>query len=463
MEERSALHPLQTLPIPSASTRPYHSVNETEERRNNATPSNAIGGLCFIPSSPSFESVEVSDDTYGKAEQDENDSAVSPFASCGDILRNQENLGSSQAAHSAARLTLGGRKLASCHADGRVLVFDLGRGNVVKEFGLTNRRMGLCLRSLAHSSLSQTKFIMYQTRDELGTVTIHDPDREMDVVTTWETKSRTFCAAYPCLGDPNMIAMPSALDTFVSIRDCRVSPADKDACLFHAAGIDKSEQSRMCGMLSSLSMISRTDSRSSEGNPALVACGMENGMLFLHDLRMTGKHGVGKCFSSISLASDPILSVDLAPSSSTKSEESIVAIAGLAGDAAELETVAEQERGRVSLVKATLKEHDSDGLRWSLRQRARVGIGRDGKANKGKSGVPICRFRPDGRIFAAGGWDWRLRVYDRSGGASPLALLKGHTGSVDAMDWAPDASMSGLIATGGSDGMINIWRCFHST
>ena len=79
----------------------------------------------------------------------------------------------------------------------------------------------------------------------------------------------------------------------------------------------------------------------------------------------------------------------------------------------------------------------------------------------GKPGVALCRFRPgDGRIFAVGGWDKRLRIFDRSAAAksAPLAILRGHIQSVNAMDWAPDAAESGLLATGASDGRIYVWR-----
>jgi WD40 repeat protein len=38
--------------------------------------------------------------------------------------------------------------------------------------------------------------------------------------------------------------------------------------------------------------------------------------------------------------------------------------------------------------------------------------------------------------------------------------LRGHTASVTALDWAADASTSGLLATGGDDGRIYVWKCF---
>jgi WD40 repeat protein len=79
-----------------------------------------------------------------------------------------------------------------------------------------------------------------------------------------------------------------------------------------------------------------------------------------------------------------------------------------------------------------------------------------------KPGVAICRFRPDGRMFAIGGWDKRLRIYDRTVPDRQLAILRGHGDSVTATDWAADATESGLLATGSSDGQVHIWRCFPS-
>eukprot|EP00957_Ditylum_brightwellii_P138437 10551884-Ditylum_brightwellii.AAC.1 len=80
----------------------------------------------------------------------------------------------------------------------------------------------------------------------------------------------------------------------------------------------------------------------------------------------------------------------------------------------------------------------------------------------GKPGVSTARFRPDGRMFAIGGWDKRLRIYGRAQG-NLLAILKGHEDSVNAVDWAEDSNVSGVLATGSGDGRILLWRVFpHS-
>jgi len=65
-------------------------------------------------------------------------------------------------------------------------------------------------------------------------------------------------------------------------------------------------------------------------------------------------------------------------------------------------------------------------------------------------------------VFGVGGWDRRVRIYDRMGEATPLAILKGHEDSVTAFDWAPDSQRTGFLASGAGDGRIYIWRCFPS-
>ena len=75
----------------------------------------------------------------------------------------------------------------------------------------------------------------------------------------------------------------------------------------------------------------------------------------------------------------------------------------------------------------------------------------------------LSGFRPDGRVFAVGGWDHRLRIFGRTS-SKPFAILRGHQESVTAMDWTGNAAFSGLLATGAGDGKVCIWRVFpHSS
>lgn len=292
--------------------------------------------------------------------------------------------------------------------------------------------------------------VLYQTRDENGTVSLHDLQanngRNGCSVTELETFSQTFCQAAPCMGNPNLLALPCEQDAFATVRDVRMSPSSSPVACFPGAGASGEH-----GMLTSLAL----SDTGSGGRPTL-ACGMESGHLFLHDLAATPSPD--PCH--LQLSKDAILALDMAPSvlpESSEAKESVVAIAGMAGDAADLSERPESERGTVALVKATYNDD-----RLEARLRARLATCQINEASSGKPGVSICRFRPDGRIFAVGGWDRRLRIFDRSQTAAPLAILRAHEASVNAMDWAPDASTSGVLATGAGDGSIYIWRCFSS-
>ena len=81
----------------------------------------------------------------------------------------------------------------------------------------------------------------------------------------------------------------------------------------------------------------------------------------------------------------------------------------------------------------------------------------------GKPGVNICRFRPDGRVFAVGGWDRRVRIYSRTN-AKLVRILKGtHLSSVTTLDWVrseDDLMSDGVLASGSEDGTISLWRAF---
>ena len=91
----------------------------------------------------------------------------------------------------------------------------------------------------------------------------------------------------------------------------------------------------------------------------------------------------------------------------------------------------------------------------------------------GKPGVGVCKFRPDGKVFAVGGWDKRIRLYSRTS-TSLLSVLRGpNDASVTAMNWARSCDgggndnvgvEAGVLAAGTADGKILLWRtkCSHA-
>ena len=276
--------------------------------------------------------------------------------------------------------------------------------------------------------------ILYQTRDALGTVSLHDTTTStttQQILLQWQTLSQTFCPAAPCRGNGNLVVLPSHHASFATVRDVRMPPDSNPVASFHGANDDRH------GMMTSVAMC-----LSGKTKTPLVSCGMESGSVFVHDMTATSS-----CF--VNLGKDPILGLDL-----VSSDNGAVCAMGLAGDAAELQELPELQQGTVALVKAV---HSDDNGRLCVKLRAQVGTCT--LQGGGKPGVSSVRFRDDGAVFGIGGWDKRARLFHRTK-SSPLAILKGHKSTVKALDFAPDASVSGLLATASNDGRINVWRCF---
>ena len=111
-------------------------------------------------------------------------------------------------------------------------------------------------------------------------------------------------------------------------------------------------------------------------------------------------------------------------------------------NAEDLQNLPKSDQGNVAVVRCNI-----DPLQAKLRSRAGTCSLRGGKP-----GVDVARFRPDGPIFAIGGWDKRVRLMNRSQ-AAPPALLKGHTESASALAWANNST----LASGDKDGKMNVW------
>ena len=448
---RPTLDPIIKLQVP------LETASRSQEEASGSRLS--VSSVCFLSSTGICSSDSLS-------ESDSSDDEAVSFR-CRDLVKEEKRRDddiTADARQSAASLSLSGMRLASCHSNGDTFVWDLRRRRIVSDF-CERRGQGMALRRLGGSSTN----ILYHTRDPLGTVSIHDADRN-NVVTTFETHSLSFCTAAPCAGSQSLIVLPTENRCYAAVRDIRVPPDATPIVRFHSAGLDEGDNEDKHGMLMSLAM---SEANEDFGRP-VVSCGMESGTTFFHDLRVSQypietkevMFGSKHCQCSIKLGKDPIIGIDLAPSATTSgNKRSFVSIAGLAGDAAELSELPVEERGTVAVIKASF-DNDETELTASARLRARVSTckvgGPDEPVYGGKPGVGLCRFRPDGRIFGVGGWDRRVRIFDRTGKAAPLAILKGHEGSVTALDWAPDSQTTGFLATGAGDGCIYIWRCLPS-
>ena len=334
------------------------------------------------------------------------------------------------------------RLLISCHQNGDALIWNCEQQRATSYINPQRDGAGMAVKRFDDHAI-----IMYQTRDQKGTVSIHSIERfgsSTSVVREYETYSSTFCIASPCRGNGHLMALPSRQETVVTVMDDR----DRVPVLVTSPAPDH-------GMVTSLAIASTEPGRS------VLACGMESGTVVFHDF-LSGRVVKGEC----SLTKDPILALDLVPSASTGASESkdlsVVAVAGMAGDSLEVAEMPEPEQGRIALIKAGIDDFMAEEPQWTIRTRARLSTCRvDNQASCGKPGVAVCRFRPtDGRLIAVGGWDNRVRVFERTKGA-PLAILRGHIGSVNSLDWAHDAVDSGLLATAGSeDSTISFWKCF---
>ena len=412
----------------------------------------------------------------------------------------------------ASRGFLSGAVLASCHLDGCCKLWDLATRRCYVEAVCSNGPRGgpgLAIRRVGSGGEDAANQFLYQTRDPLGTVSLHDLNRPCTPLLQIHTYSTTFCAISPCHtgtrplvdggimfmgGARNLVALPTEEHSVAIVRDLRCDPTGTPA--WRVTMGDEYISSmygtrRKYGMLTSLALCVEEITQR-----IVLGCGMENGSALFYDLG-TMRHGNGlwrivhersevKDFNNMNasgensdsdsrfmcstmLGKDPVLCMDIVSSFShhkTKqggSSASLVALAGCAGDADDLSELPEHEQGTISTIKVNLTESSQDESKTSvmkatIRAKKRTCSIESG----GKVGVSICRFRPDGRLFAVGGWDHRLRLFGRTS-SKPLAILRGHENSVTAMDWAGNSALSGLLATGAGDCRICIWRIFPNS
>ena len=485
--------------------------------------SSAVSSVCFIRDPYSYDDAMRSESSESDDSSDEDDEPLR--FRCSQMLLGKEaeaaakeNAATSAGTSAAAAVCLRGSLMASSHANGCALIWDLGTRRVVSQFadggsrgpGLAMRRMG---DGCVHNDNSQSRVgchrFFYHSRGKEGLVSVHDtqPNGSIDTLVHYKTRCRTFCAASSCSSGGSegrhLLALPTRDECTAAVVDIRVDPTSQPVFVIHGAALagaasGASEEWRKHGMLTSLSLCgtssnSETIDWSSSG--PILACGMESGSVFFHDLAMPGRAMMdsqpefdGKIAQrhrptmgwdddnsftyltpphcSVSLGRDPVLALDIAASSVSQEEDSrgaVIAVGGCAGDQDDLAAKPLEEQKTVGVIKATFdrSQHDS-ALKARIRSRIQTcSIGEN--TARGKPGVGTCRFRPDGRMFAVGGWDKRLRVFSRAAGAAPLALMRAHIDSVTAIDWAPDCATSGILATGSEDGQIAIWRAFPHT
>lgn len=450
---------------------------------------------------------EVTSD--GESDSDESDCNLQ----CSNLLlgpqhNTLESLSMAAAMHSSAS-SHGNLKdyfLVSCHQDGSCLVWDLSnRRCVVDNINDSGaRKFGLAVHRIEDDS---NRFL-YHTRDARGTMSLHDLHDPTVEVMKIETNSSTFCTVSPCRvgkyapteskiessvvgGENNLVALPTEYHSIAIVRDLRCNPQSHPAFRVSVQDEDSNRRynnfgrNNKYGMLMSLALSLQYDT-----HRLVMGCGMEDGSVLFYDLGACGKgrspwqvncaDEENPCYNqhnidasdainyvcTTKLGKEPVLSLDLATSyvdkmkQATQSSMSLVAVAGCAGDADEISDLPNEEQGTVTTLKVSLVNGDDcTKMKSTIRKRTQTCSISSG----GKVGVSIARFRPDGRVFAVGGWDKRLRIFGRTS-SKPLAILHGgHSDSVVAMDWAEDSPASGLLATGAGDGNICVYRVLPHT
>ena len=400
----------------------------------------------------------------------------------------------SSARDTLASLSFSHTLLASTHASGYAYIWDLTSRRVIHTLhdglgpGLALGRVSLGTDTDADAEASG---LFHQRRNPEGSISILDPNTDYSIVRRMECQSQTFCHASTGASSSfpmrDLLLSPSRHSAFAQLWDLRM---ERSVGVVHGAKLDREDVSKWNdeGMLMSLDLCH------DEGK-CFVGCGMESGKVFFHDLRMlqgnanvnangndnidcsmgnvrrqmrefkTKKDVIETEMCSVSLGKDPILCLDMCLSqqdagANNRNSQSMVMIAGKAADAMELLDLPEEERGTVAVIKATSLRDDDDNVRMKARVRAKVGTCKvSGEVSReGKPGVGVCRFRPDGNVFAVGGWDKRVRIYSRTS-AKLLSVLKGSNASVTALDWNKgNANDDFVLAAGSSDGKIAIWR-----
>lgn len=437
-----------------------------------------------------------------------------------------------------ASLSLENIQLASTHVNGCAYIWDLTKRRVVQTLqddGTVGVGPGLSIGLLpsvgscyspnttSNTTTATTRSLLFhQKRDDMGTISIYDQEYNVPVQKI-QCLSKTFCHAKASSHHEHLLLTPSKHGSFAQLWDLRMKPGDGNRSplgLIHGAKLEQCHGTRWNeeGMLTSLGFCDDRD-----GEWYVIGCGMESGKVYFHDLRMMGKasksgdvvgenpsfdildHKIVTDMCSVALGKDPVLCLDMFPSlneyedcsrrtknsgsnmdvkhatsqnvDKQRQQRSVIAIAGVAADAAEQLTLDEQDRGTVAVLKATTSSssftenmislegngtEDAVKKRMKARMRAKVGTCQvtDELSREAKPGVGICKFRPDGKIFAVGGWDKRIRLYSRTS-AKMLTVLRGsNEGSISALDWIPygNGGDGCILAAGSNDGKISIWR-----
>ncbi|KAL7469477.1 hypothetical protein ACHAXS_009744 [Conticribra weissflogii] len=427
--------------------------------------------------------------------------------------------------------SLSGGILASCHLDGTAKLWDLStRRCIVRDICHENRiGAGLALRRVGNDSSvngfedSRHQFL-YQTRDPMGTVTLHDLNRPETKIVELHTHSTTFCAMAPCQGRfvnnfgighsqssasseaQHLVALPNESQSTAEVRDLRINPGKSPAWKVTIGEDYKgwqgySAKSRYYGMVTSLALCLQEPSQR-----IVLGCGMEDGSIFFHDLGGIGRgrepwwighgkettivnndypgqntklqsdkfdgmtHAESRFVCRAKVAKDPVLCLDLISSRCKRQANnyetatnmaSLLAVSGCAGDADAMAELPNQDQGTITTIKVDLANENLSDHRGPEEMKANI-----------RKRTQTCSLSSGGRVgvstcrFRPDGRIFGVGGWDHRlrifgrTSSKPLAVLHGHDENVVALDWAPNSAVSGLVATGAADGRICVYRIF---
>lgn len=427
--------------------------------------------------------------------------------------------------------SLSGGILASCHLDGTAKLWDLStRRCIVRDICHKNRSgAGLALRRLGNARSAEgfedTRHqFLYQTRDPMGTVTLHDLNRPETHIVELYTHSTTFCTIAPCQGGygnndvewsqtpespeaHHLVALPNEAQSTVEVRDLRCDPGKSPAWKVTIGEDYKGWQSytaksRYYGMVTSLALCLQEPSQR-----IVLGCGMEDGSILFHDLGGSGRgrepwwigheketkivdndlypaqsinqqlgnfdgmtHTESRFMCRAKVADDPVLCLDLVSSRCNRQicnnetvtrTGSLVAVSGCAGDADTMVPLPNQDQGTVTTIKVELANENPSDRQGADEMKATV-----------RKRTKTCSLSSGGKVgvstcrFRPDGRIFGVGGWDHRlrifgrTSSKPLAVLHGHNENVVALDWAQNSAVSGLVATGAADGRICVYRIF---
>ena len=306
-----------------------HTSNvDANTASNGSACSSAVTGVCFVHKKLSNDTLDEDSDYQNDTESECSDEDVDDLQfKCSNLLLDSQSSHQDASRLSAASHTsLSGVVLVSCHQDGTCKLWDLATRRCIVSDAISGRNgPGLVVRRIGNQQF------IYQSRDVLGAVSLHDIHRPSEPIVQIYTHSTTFCQVAPCCytttnqynttadGDlstsdrSHLIALPTEEHSVAIIRDLRCGPTTNP--------LYRIDLGKSYGMLTSLALC-----RLQETSQHLVlGCGMEDGSALFYDLRTNGSpwlmdkvedateciaDDMSKYMCRAKLGKDPVLSLD---------------------------------------------------------------------------------------------------------------------------------------------------------